>query len=307
MSQGYDTPNTGSGGDDLYEGAVKVNLCLGALNTHNLGGSYPATVMNGMIVANDTVATNYTLWLRQNDAWVQLDVKAALPFNKDFNNYQALSFRLENVSSTPAAQATTVGRLVFNTVEGRPLVDNNDVTAGFDWLITSRTIGELCHVPIDISTFELDNTNPPTKKTKGSSPVVKGYEFDATNEKASLKWRVPDNWISNSNIYLNLFWMIDQVEGSGDNIDTKVTWISLVPASGKASRVSTITFASTDIGSGTSDGTIHKAVITIDYDDSDNPVSVGDLMVFEVSRPNLSEVGGAILTYADVTYYRNEL
>lgn len=317
MAQDYPDINTASGGDDFKTGVVNLIDRSDTLRSCFSGTSSPSSPVEGQLWA-DTSATPYLLkWyadIGAGAAWVVIGpiqrLNSAISLDPSSGGTRATVneavIALEDRGAHISAAAGNVGYLYLLTGDGAiHYMSTASVRATILNILLS---GSYDTVELDLNSFLLDATNPPTVKAKGSTPTLRGFEFDAANELAVLPIVVPANWDGASDLVLELDCVLDQAESNGDDIDWSADWIAATPGTSGdlVSKTSTAAAASaTDIGSSnTGDGALHRCSITIDHDHADNPVVAGDLLAVEIHRTDLAQVGGVIVVAARLKYLR---
>ncbi len=165
--------------------------------------------------------------------------------------------------------------------------------------------GDLTHYSIDIALTEVQKpaANAPTKVTKGTTPFVNGFLFDAANELYQLQFQIPDNWDGRTDVVVDLYVVLDQAETAGDVIDWTADYIA------SSSGVDTVTKASTNLvitevvlAGCAGDNCQYKCDFTLPYNDANNPLVIEDVVVMEIHRTDLGNVGGVVLIAADAHY-----
>lgn len=225
--------------------------------------------------------------------------------------FEIKACRVENRASLPAVAAGNKGMLAFLTGDGEVYVADHAISAAWKGLLSvvqpTVSAGSYDSVDVDLDgSNPNDGTNPPTQAAKG---LVRGWLFDATNEKRRLHFLVPKNWAGNSDLVLRLGCVLNQAEASGDDIEWGGSWVSVTPGDDAVSKTATAfngtTAPPTDIGSdseGIGDGGFHVCDLAIDFDDASNPVTAGDLIAVEINRSALTTVGGVIVVFARLLY-----
>lgn len=212
--------------------------------------------------------------------------------NVDMNDYQFLNVRVENLSADEAASAGTVGKLWLNTT-------GNYLAA----VLTSTKVGKVMagaatdyiSVPLPIDSWGRDATNPPTVTDVGTTPSVRGWLFDATNEQASTQFQVPAGFADSADCKLRVWLALNAAETANDTIDATFDYVAITPDANevltKTSTQSTVAF---DIGSNTAQYSVHQVDFTIDYDDATNPIDAGDIICGEFALSSVASVPGVI-------------
>lgn len=221
------------------------------------------------------------------------EVGSFLHDDLDLDAHQLLNARLENLNSHTTPAAGVVGEVYLYTTDNKAR------------LIASATKREVLfsgsntdYMPLFVpaSALERDGTNPPTAATKGTTPTMRGWLFDATNELASFAFRVPAGYAADADLKLRIMCVLNQAETNGDDIDWTLDYVVRQPASSEVvSDTSTQVTVAQDMAANVSDGASHMVDLTLAYNDATNPIAAGDLIVGEIHRTNLSNCGGVIV------------
>lgn len=216
----------------------------------------------------------------------------------DMNDKQLLSARVENLSSDPSASAGTVGRVWLNTTVNRLGIVKTSSTLG--WVMTGNPTN---YIPIDLpaAAWDRDATNPPTPVTVGTTPTIRGWEFNATNEKASIHVRVPDGFSDDANLKVRIRCALSASETTNDTIDATLDYVVLTPNNNEAlTKTSTQATASFDIGSNTAQYALHQFDFSLTHNDATNPIDPGDSIVMEFALSSVASVAGIIFLGAEL-------
>jgi hypothetical protein len=125
---------------------------------------------------------------------------------------------------------------------------------------------------------------------------VRGYLFNAAAESISLQGRVPSNYSATADCTLELRVLLNAAETTGDDI---LAHVSLVTKSDgeDVTGTSTLAYKAHDIGADSAAGILHIVEVTLDFDDSDNPIAADDSLYMEATF-GTTEVAGVILVEA---------
>ncbi len=214
-------------------------------------------------------------------------------------NNQLVDIRLENKSSHTTPASGVVGEVYLLTTDGKAR------------LVVSATVREVLlsasnadNLAVDaFSSLRLDATNPPTAGTKGSTPTVRGWLFDAANELASFCVRVPAGYSADADVKIRLECVLNQAESSGDDIDWTADYVVRAPASAElVSDTSSSATAAKDMSTHVAEGAWHYVDIALPYNDATNPIAAGDLLCVEIHRTDLANCGGVIVVGAQVLF-----
>jgi hypothetical protein len=211
----------------------------------------------------------------------------------NFSNYQATNFRLENTASHTTPASGVIGEPYLHTGTSKA------------WIVTSASKREVVlsgfstdyiATWIPAGAWERDATNPPTDAAVGTSPVVRGWQFDATNEKASFSVKVPAGYSADANPILEFYAYLLSAETDADTIDAAVDYVSLQPDNEEVpTATSTQATCAESIGTGNTQYSLHKFTIALTYNDATNPVAAGDLLEVEFGLTSVASVAGIIM------------
>ncbi len=312
MGQNFAAINSGSGGDTVKTGIDNLDERTDTLRTCFSGTSAPSSPEVGQLWLDTSATPNLLKQYKDvgaGNAWVVIltATRDGTDIVGDANSgdtratlAQLKGWRIENRSGAFTPAAGNVGGIYLDTDDASPTL-----------VLDASTLGVLCNVTsasYDSVDIPLDGTNwndstPPTAATKGTSPTVHGWLFDATGEKMCLVAKVPANWNGASDLKLRLTCVLNAAETNGDDIEWSGNLVAVTTGTDAVSKTSTATAASaTDIGTASSEGSEHECDLTIDYDDADNPVTAGDTLYIEINRTEVTNVAGVIVTAARLLY-----
>lgn len=275
-----------------------------ALRSSFSGSSAPSSpsVVNGQLWL-DTSATPH-IWKVYGDfdgggaAWKE--VGSFMHSTLDLLDNTLKAARHENLGSHKTPAAGNVGEIYQHTgaLKFFGVVSSSEKEVFF-----SGNNTDYWSIFVPAAAMERDGTNPPTAATKGTTPTLRGWLFDAANELVSFAVRVPAGYSADADCKLRLHCVLNQAESSGDDIDWTANLVTVEPASTEvASKTSTAATVAQDMSTFVSDGAVHAVDITLDFDDADNPIAPGDLLVIEIHRTDLANCGGVILVGAQVLF-----
>lgn len=265
------------------------------------GSSAPSSPVDGQLwldtSGSEDILKVYADLEGSGGAWYE--VGSVLHGDLKLRNNELVDARLENLGSHTSPASGVVGEVYLYTGDNKARV------------IVSSTVREVVlsgssvdFIPVRVfGDLILDATNPPTAGTKGTTPTVRGWLFDAANELASFSVRVPAGYSATADCKLRLTCVLNQAETSGDDIDWTADLVSIAPSSSEVvSGTSTQATVAQDMGANVSEGAVHVVDITLDFDDATNPIAPGDLLCVEIHRTNLSNCGGVLVTDAAVLF-----
>jgi len=165
-------------------------------------------------------------------------------------------------------------------------------------------VGDLAPHSIGIPLTEVaKGGTAPTKASLGTTPTVQGLLFDATDELYQIQFQVPDCWNEVSDITFDLYVVLYQAETAGDSIAFTADYVSVTAEADAVTKTSTnITTTELVVASCAGEGCLYKVVLTLDYDDTDNPLAKEDVVVAEIHRTNVTNVGGVLLIAVDAHF-----
>lgn len=221
--------------------------------------------------------------------------------------YQIKGARIENVADLAVAALNNKGLLQFRTSDGELYVADVGVSGGNKGLlsVTPAASYDTVELPLEGDVGN-DATHPPTKQAKGA---LEGWLFDAVNEKRTFAFVMPKNWQGASDAKLRLSQVLNQGEVAGDDIEWSGEIRTVIPAQENVLKAATaLVDVSTDIGAdvdGVDDGGFHRSDLTLDFDDPDNPLSAGALVLVTIWRKTVGgagKVSGVVVFRAELLY-----
>lgn len=292
----------------IDQSAQTVTVVLGHLDdrtdsiqTSFSGSSAPGSPAVGWVYydTDDEALYQYGDPDGNGNGWHEIANLAQLNGDLNFNQNEAVNMRVENLGAHGTPASGNDGEIYLLTSDGECYFLDFTVTNSVKKIVA--VIAGVTTDAVEIPLGSLDASNPPTAGTKGTTPTVRGWLFDAANEIISLNVRVPANYSADADLTLRLMCLLNQAETAGDDIDWTVDLLSLADGE-SATGTSTQATIAHDIGTDNADGDVHFVDITLDYDDGDNPVVAGDLLLMEAHRTDLANCGGVILTNAYLIY-----
>ena len=132
--------------------------------------------------------------------------------------------------------------------------------------------GGLTHVAVTVPLTETQKgATAPTKTNKGTTPTVQGLLFDAANELMQLQLHIPDQYVAGTDIDVNLYVALNQLEVISDVIDWTMDYVVTTPGVDGVDKTSTNKTSDTAIVSGgVADETMYRCVFTLVYNDANN-------------------------------------
>lgn len=177
------------------------------------------------------------------------------------------------------------------------------------------------HGIINVSTFSVDQViqagsaalgpNAPSWSENGAGNHCAGLEFDADAEEAYLIYEIPDCW-DGGDQYLKVYWCTDgNAIGAGQTVKWDVTWRAMNwgtdGADNGTAATGTVTYTQPGGGDGATDTYEHS--ITMAYNDADQPLAAGDVVVFHFDRDMTGDTyaNGAIVQLWEVRTNQTKL
>jgi len=291
MGQNFNATNSGTGAevdDDLLENTNTVRSSFS-------GASEPGSPVVGQLAmvtgGSEDILKVYGSFDGGADAW--WEVSGTLHGSLNGRNNQLLNIRLENLTAETTPAAGVIGEVYLHT------------TAAKARLIVSATVREVFmtasnvdYIPIwiPISACERDATNPPTAATVGTTPVIRGYQFDATNEKVSFAFVVPAGFSDDANLKVRTWAYLLNAETDADTINATLDIVAVQPDNEEVpTGTSTQSVVAESVGTGNTQYSLHKFDFTLVYDDATNPINPGDLIECEFSLSSIASVTGIIV------------
>jgi len=296
---------------NAYAGASSVDTNIQNVieNTDTLRSSFSGTsAPTGPVVGQLWIDTSgsqdilkvYGDLYGTGNAWYEVSsvLHGDLDLGGDGTAKQLVNARAENLGAHVTPSAGNLGRVYYHTGEEKALVVTTSAKREHLWS-AKNTDYQRVELPID--SWGRDATNPPTVTAIGTTPTIRGWLFDATNEKAGIFVRVPQGYSGDADLKLRLFCLLNATETGGDDIDWTLNWESRAPAANEPfGGTSTSATVAQDCPTNVTQYTSYMVDLTIDFDDATNPVAAGDLLALEIARTNLSTVAGVIVVGAEL-------
>lgn len=233
-----------------------------------------------------------------NDWYPIGSVLNGIDLGADGDPHQVVNALLERKAAHVTPDAANEGRIYLHTGEDKANVLTTSAKREVVWSAAST---DYQAVNLPAASWERDATNPPTITAIGTTPTIRGWLFDATNEKASIAVRIPAGYSGDADLKLRLWCILNAGETAGDDIDWTLNWESRAPEANEPfNGTSTSATVAQDMPTNVAQYTSHVVDLTIDFDDATNPVAAGDLVIMEINRTNLSTVAGVILVGAQL-------
>ena len=205
----------------------------------------------------------------------------------------------------------------------RPSADSsvNEIVIGTDAIgngDNTVTIGNASHTTVYFPDYHRSiDINASAAAVGGTAPqgtitgTFYGLAFDADAEVAYFEVEVPEDWDGSSDMALKIYWHPEDGDAPADTETVK--WDATYRSIDEGEAVDNgtavdITGTYTQSGAGT-DKELIETEITIDYDDTDQPLAVGDLIGFVFNRDVTTDTysGDGIVLRWEVDYTSNSL
>lgn len=138
-----------------------------------------------------------------------------------------------------------------------------------------------------------------------------GWLFAAANEEMTVCICVPLDWDQASDLEFMLYCLLDAAEAADDLIDWETVVKSVADHEDIDVAPTQTPGVNHDIVNDNAAGTLHRVMITLDYDDGTCPIAVGDTVSITLSRTaNIGAAGyvaGVIVIHMCVEYQRDRL
>ena len=163
------------------------------------------------------------------------------------------------------------------------------------------------HIDIEIGAATL-GPNAPIATSVGT---FRGFGFDADNEEAFVNFEIPADWDGVSDMAFELHWYptAGDVIANGETVKWDATYRSI--AAGEAVDNGTVVSITATFTGGASeiDKEDYETVITIDYDNVNQPLAVNDDLGIQFDRDVTTDTysGAGIVYRIDLTYTSNTL
>lgn len=187
--------------------------------------------------------------------------------------------------------------------------ESGNVTIGGDLTVTADvTLNDyIRHHDITVSSATVGSTAP-TATTIGT---FRGLGFNADNEVAYFPMEVPSDWNGTSDMTLVIHYVLTpgDILANGETVKWDVDYRST--AEGEAVDSGTVVSITATLTGGASeiDKEHYHTSITIDYDDANQPLTVGDDMGFKFDRDVSGDTysGSGIIYKWDLVYFSNTI
>jgi len=300
MSQTFASITTAS--DSVKVGIVNLDDRTDSLRSAFSGTSAPGSPVEGQLWL-DTVNKILFLWadLGSGAAWheVATDFMQA---NMDFNDNQLLNARAENEATVPTPAAGNVGKLVLYTggATNRLTVVRDSSVAAY---VMEGYASEYVAIDVPVKSWDFDATNPPTLVTVGTTPTIRGYEFNATNEQMSVAVPVPAGMATANDVKVRFFALLSAAETANDTIDATLNSIALLTDGTELATATSVSDAvAYDIAANNSQYSLHKFDFTLAYNDATVPIVPGDMLFTEFALSSVASVAGIIVVHTQFLF-----
>ena len=283
----------GSAGD-----AMDANRATAAELWKGIDGQPTTDLENGVLYWGAISGTSYTRNAYVNSTEVPLfAADSALGGPKLvtalFCNDKELNSALLHGLAT-GSLPTTAKRFWYDTTQARG--GYSDGTNKWYWSRCNAAGTTYRRIPCDMNVAQAG-----TPATANTDTILGGWTLNATAETLNLvaKSRVPAGFTGAHDLKLQVVCLLESAETANDDIDLATSWRSLSPGDGPGKTATAVASTTLDIGTDNSQYDMHVVEVTIDYDDGDNPVAAGDLLVATINLATITGVAGVIVVAAD--------
>lgn len=311
-----DDPVTGT---PLRVAMLRLEGQVGEVRVDGVGVGFPAAPVEGQRFLHKGGAQPICYQYMALDGgalgWVAIGPLARIPVDLNLDPdpldgraapFQVKALRAENVAVLPAATPTNPGLVQYRTGDEAVWVSKGDAWVGQMQVVENLSY-DTVELPLEGEVGN-DAADPPTLVTKG---VFRGWLFDAVAEKRTFVVRVPQNWQGATDLRFRLWYLLNQAEAPGDDVEWDGEWRALTPGADKAGQPATVPaspWGTTDIGAdpeAIDDGGLHYTDFVIDHDDLTNPVAAGDVLALTINRKTVGGaglVGGVVAIRAELHF-----
>ncbi len=233
--------------------------------------------------------------------WNEIAVLKELTSDMECSFQQMNDMRLENRGTAQAVSAANEGAVWLLTGDGEVYFVDNGVDNAVKKVIAVVAGTTVERKDIPLSPVGIPSSNPPTQVEIGTTPTIRGYLLDATNEKFTLTTRIPTNYSEDGDLTLVLRVLLNAAETANDDINVTADLVAFADTEA-ANKTSTQASVDHDIGANNAQYDCHEVPITIDYDDANNPITPNDNLVVEVYLDSVASVAGVVLIGAHLQY-----
>lgn len=278
--------------------------------TDTLRSTFSGTSLDGSPVVGeqnmhlDGSASGYDVWKAyydpegSGDAWYECGSVLHTDLTAVDGNHELIGWRFENTGTAPTPGAGTVGQVILDTSGGTNRMKVVRDASTLDTVMHGNA-AEYIAIDLPIGSWDFDATNPPTATTVGTTPTIRGWAFNATNEQMSTSVRIPDGFSDTADCKLRFYCALESAETASDTIDATFDYVVLTPDNNEVlTKTSTQSTVSESIAANNSQYALHQFDFTIDYDDANNPIDAGDLLIGQFALSSVASVAGIIVVHA---------
>ena len=163
------------------------------------------------------------------------------------------------------------------------------------------------HVQLPAGTASLGPTAP---SAQTYNTVFRCIEFDSDAEEAFITFEIPDDWVGNENMILELDWIPwDDDVTNGETVKWDIQYRASVQNSDVDGTLSSATATHTDSGNVTVQGFMVHTPVTLNYNDANNPLNKQAHLYIQITRDVTTDTfpGGACITAWEWIYNSNML
>lgn len=211
----------------------------------------------------------------------------------DYDLFQTLNCRVENVAADLTPSGASVGRLGLHT--GRHKL-RAVVSGTVEETILSMSNVDLIMVDAPLNTWVKSGTAATTTVTPNTAPNTDYWLFDATTKKARRLFRLPAGYSADADVIFRMFFTLVQPETAGDEVN--VTLWMRAPIEENASETlithNTVYTGQYVVPAVNGALVMRTLDIPIDYDDGENALLANSFVVIEIGLADVVDIPDGI-------------